>query len=131
MEEVIENEYITLWYHKDAKIVHHRVHKSIPSDVFRAILDKGVEIIKEKKAKKWLSDDKNSIELKSEDLEWGSQDWFPRASSAGMKFWAIVMPDRVEGKKTMKVAIDDAGKRGLKIEIFDDFDEAFKWLKAK
>ena len=46
---ISDTEYATLWYHSDAKIVHHQFHKFIHGDEFRQVLEKGLEIFKAKR----------------------------------------------------------------------------------
>ncbi|MCL4249166.1 MAG: STAS/SEC14 domain-containing protein [Anaerolineae bacterium] len=129
-ETIIENEYTTLWYHPDSRIVHHKWHKFIHGERFREVLEKGLEIFQERGANKWLSDDRNNSTLPAADSEWGIKDWNPRVMAAGWKYWAIVMPDKVVGKMNMQRFIDLYAEQGLNIDIFDDADEALKWLES-
>jgi hypothetical protein len=62
--------------------------------------------------------------------EWGITNWFPRVFNSGWKYWAIVMPDKVVGQMNMKRFIDNYAQQGLAIQIFDDPDEALKWLES-
>jgi hypothetical protein len=41
---MLDNEYVTVWYHPETKIVHHKFHKFIYGDNFRAALNKGLEV---------------------------------------------------------------------------------------
>ncbi len=129
-QTISDTEYATLWYYPDKKIVHHQFHKFIHGNEFRQVLDKGVEIFKDNGAQKWLSDDRKNSTLSTADTEWAQQDWFPRVFAAGWKYWAIVMPDKVVGKMNMKHFIEAYSAQGLTIDIFDDADEALKWLES-
>ena len=55
---VLDNEYATLWFHEDSKIVHHKFKKYIHGEMLRQLLTKGYETLKQKNAKRWLSDDR-------------------------------------------------------------------------
>ena len=125
-----DTEYATLWYDAEHKIVHHQFHKFIYGEEFRQVLEDGLEIFKKNSAHKWLSDDRKNSTLTTEDTEWAQKDWFPRVFDAGWKFWAIVMPDKVVGKLNMKRFIDTYSQQGLAIDIFDNPDEALKWLES-
>jgi hypothetical protein len=127
---ITDTEYATLWYYPDEKIVHHQFHKFIHSKEFRQVLERGLEIFKQNGAQKWLSDDRMNSALTTADTEWGQQDWFPRVFQAGWKYWAIVMPDKVVGKMNMQRFIDAYSTQGLTIDIFDNPDEALKWLES-
>lgn len=127
---IIDNDYATLWYHTDNKIVHHQFHKFIHGERFRGVLEKGLEIFKEHNATKWLSDDRKNSAIPKEDAEWAMVDWNPQVISAGWKYWAIVLPDKILGKTNMSQFIKQQSEQGVTVEIFDDADEALVWLKS-
>jgi hypothetical protein len=128
---VIDNEYATLVYHSDAKIVHHTFHKPISGEKFREVLNTGLELFKQHRAGKWLSDDRGNSVLSEEDGTWGMTNWFPRVFEAGWKFWALVVPDDIQARLNLKQFIDTYFERGLRIMIFTDPDEAMKWLERQ
>ena len=130
-ETIIENEYASLWYYPEQKIVHHKFHKFIFGEKFQEIMMKGADIFEEKGCVKWLSDDRNNSALPQEDLAWGEANWKPRVLNAGWKYWALVMPDKSAGKLAMRPLVEQYLKEGVTVEIFDDSDEAFKWLESK
>ncbi len=130
-EIIIDNEYASLWFYPEHKIVHHKFHQFIHGDKFRELLMKGADLFEQKGCKKWLSDDRNNSALRAEDIEWGNQNWAPRVLNAGWEFWALMMPDKVLGKMNMRPLIDQYLEQGVKVEIFDDVDEALKWLSGK
>lgn len=47
VETILENDYATLWYHPESKIVHHKFHKFIYGEKFRSVLNRGLEILEE------------------------------------------------------------------------------------
>lgn len=128
---VLDNEYATLWYHDDTKVVHHKVKKFIHGDGLRTLLMKGYDTLKAKSAKKWLSDDALNGPLLKEDEAWAKADWFPKVVKAGWKFWAIVLPAQVIGQMNMKRFIDDYAKAGITANVFSDPDKALAWLIAQ
>ncbi len=129
-ETILDTDYATLWYHPETKIVHHVWKKFIYGQEFRDVLEKGLEIFQQHGVQKWLSDDRKNSALPTEDLEWGMGNWFPRVFGCGWKYWAIVMPDKVVGKMNMQRIMDTYAQQGLVIDIFDDSDEALKWLES-
>ena len=82
-ETIIDNEYITMWYHRDSQIVHHRFHKYLYGDGLKEALEIGVAQLKKNGACKWLSDDRTYMALPKEDQEWGRTHWGPKAVEAG------------------------------------------------
>src|SRR5664279_1202058 len=94
---ILENEFVSMWYYPDKRILHHQFHKHIWGDMFRETLDKGLEVFARDGGNKWLSDDRENCALSAADTEWAINNWFPRVLKAGWKFWAIVLPKHVIG----------------------------------
>jgi hypothetical protein len=128
---LIDTDYVTLWYDPEKKIVHHKFHKYIYGKEFRGVLEKGLEVFKEKKAQKWLSDDRNNSALPTEDTNWAQTNWAPRVIAAGWKFWAIVLPQKVIGQINMQHFIDNYSEQGVTVKIFSEPDEARSWLESQ
>jgi len=57
-EVVLDNEFITIWYHHDKKIVHHQFHKFTCGKDLQDGLSEGATILEKNGARKWLSDDR-------------------------------------------------------------------------
>ena len=91
-EMILDNEYLSLVYYPETKIVHHTFHQVVQGPVFREALNTGLEVFKEYNAHKWLSDDRKNDALPEADTEWAKTDWFPRVLEAGWQHWALVMP---------------------------------------
>jgi SpoIIAA-like len=127
---LIENEYATLWYHADGRIVHHKVHKPIQGPPFREMLTRGAELFEKNGAQKWLSDDRGNAALHPDDSKWASEIWSARVVAAGWRAWAIVMPEQVLGKLNMKRFISMYADQGVEVQIFTDPDAALRWLRS-
>jgi hypothetical protein len=125
---LIENEYATLEYHPDAKIIHHTFHKPIGKDKFREVLNTGADSLKKYGATKWLSDDRKNMALSPEDTEWSKTEWFPRALANGWKSWALVVPQDFLARMNMKEFVDQYYEKGLRIMVFNNPEDAMKWL---
>jgi hypothetical protein len=130
-EVILDNQFVTVWYHNDTKIVHQKFHKFIHGEEFRAGLNQGLEAFKKYGASKWLSDDRENPVLKKEDMEWSASTWRPAVIKAGLKYWAIVMPEMVEGQMIMKKIVTEYANTGVTVEVFTDSDNALKWLESQ
>ena len=126
---VIDNDFFTMWYYPEDKIVHHKVHKFIWGQALQDMLSKGAEIFEKNSAKKWLSDDRTNGAISPEDQEWAQKAWFPRVKNAGWKYWALVMPEKVIGQLNMKHFVQTYADQGVTVQVFADPDLALKWLK--
>jgi hypothetical protein len=125
---IIQNEYATLRYYPDTKIVHHTFYKPISGQEFRNVLNTGAKTLEKNQASKWLSDDRGNLALPADDTEWSKTDWFPRAVKAGWKYWALVVPEDIMARMNLKEFVDSYLEQGLQIAVFTEPEEAMKWL---
>lgn len=127
---IVDNDYITLRYHEDKKIIYHTVHKPIPDDILREAVNAGTETMQEYGACKWLSDDRLNGPLSDEQVAWASEDWIPRTMAAGWKYWANVVPKEVIAAAALAPVMNELYEHGLRMMAFADLDEAFAWLES-
>jgi len=125
---LVDNEYITLEYWADKKIIRHTIHQPIDAEHLKAAMNAGTEALARYGACKWLSDDRKNGPL-SPDLEaWGTNDWIPRTIAAGWKYWANITPKQLIAARTMNPVIAYLFEAGLHLRLFDDVQEAIRWL---
>jgi hypothetical protein len=129
-EVVLDNEWITIWYHPEVKIVHHQVHKAMRGQAFRTAISKGTETLLKYGATKWLSDDRHHYVLPQEDQEWSTTVWFPATQQAGWKFWAIVKPERAVADLYLRRLAAGWSALGVVTELFTKPEPGFLWLKG-
>ncbi len=125
----LDNQFATVWYHPEDKIVHHHFKKYIYGQAFRDVLTKGAEIFEEYGATRWLSDDRNNSALHPDDSGWGVEVWTPRVLQAGWQYWAVVMPEKIVGQMSMQRLIKMYLDMGVTVQVFSDPDKALAWLK--
>ena len=113
VEIILDNEYATLSYYPEDGIVHHQFHKFIHGAQFRAVLDTGAEIFKERGATKWLSDDRLNSALPKEDGVWALTEWNPRVRAAGWKYWAVIFPDKKVGQTNLNYFVRESNALGV------------------
>lgn len=130
-EVIQDNGYMTVWYYPEMKIVHHEMHKFTYGQALRDGLSAGAAMLEEKGAQKWLSDDRKNTTLGKDDLNWTATFWRPRVKKAGLKYWAIVLPEKIFGQMVMKRIVEEYANTGITVQIFTDPAEAMKWLEAQ
>jgi hypothetical protein len=129
---IFENEKITVWAYPQQGIIHHQIHQYVSGTPFRQALEKGVEAMITYGSCGWLSDDRSNGALHPSDLEWAELSWFPKAVSAGWRFWALLPPRQVIGQMNIRRHIQLYKARGITVEIFpEDLDAALKWLESR
>ncbi len=125
---ILSNEYATLVYHEDKKVVHHSFLKPVGGQEFQNILKSGVEYLEKSSATKWLSDDRLNSELSTEDTKWATKEWFQMAQNAGWKSWALVVPHDIFARLNLIEHVNHYSKRGIRVMVFTNPDEAIAWL---
>jgi len=128
---VLQNEYVTLWWHAPQAIVHHQMHKVPTSAAFRDMLTKGAELLEKQRATKWLSDDTQNTLVRPDDAEWADKEWAPRVIRSGFAHWGIVLPLAAIGKLNMQRFAMEYRKRGVSVHVVDNPETAFTWLKQQ
>ena len=127
---VLSSDYATLWQYPQHKIVRHKFHKFIHGQEFRNVLEKSLELFQKYGANKRLSDDRKNSALPTEDMLWSREVLLPQAFAAGWRYWAIIMPDKVAGQMNMNRILKHMIDKGMVVQVFDDPDEAMRWLEA-
>ncbi|MCC7452084.1 MAG: hypothetical protein IT324_32060 [Anaerolineae bacterium] len=125
---IVDNEYITVQYLPDKRIIYHTVHKPIPDQPLKDALNAGTEALRQYKACKWLSDDRKNGPLSQEMLDWGFNDWDPRTVKAGWKYWANVVPEELAAAGTLAPVMEAVYEMGLRLMVFTSVEEAMQWL---
>lgn len=125
---LIDNQYVTLWFHEDTGIVHHVYRRGIGGDYLKQALMRGADYLVERKAFKWLSDNRDIDGVTDEEAQWIDTVWLPRAMAAGWRYWALVVPESVMGRMNMIQFIESFASRGVMVRVFTDPDKAMEWL---
>jgi hypothetical protein len=130
-ETVVKNEFATILYYPEKGIVHHEWHKACFGKGFQEIMLAATNHLKKNKGTKWLSDDRNFTVLSPEDTKWGQEVWFPETKKAGWKYWAILLPVKQVGQMNIKRLIAEYKAAGVTAQIFENPEEAMKWLESQ
>ena len=125
---ILSNEFATLVYHEDKKVVHHTFLKPIGGQEFRDVLLAGVDYLRKYGATKWLSDDRENSALSPEDGRWATKEWSKLVQDAGWKTWALVVPYDIMGRLNLIEFVNLYSNRGVKVMVFTKPEEAMEWL---
>jgi hypothetical protein len=128
---ILDDEYMSLWYHPETGIVHHRIHKYLVQGGFRKLLTASAEVLEANRATKYLSDDRTNVVVDPEDVKWADDNWYPRAIKAGLRHWALVLPSTMVGSLQARTILESRRKQGLDVEGFDSIETAMAWLQTK
>ena len=85
-------------------------------------------MIEQDRVTKWLTNNKSGSAIPQEDIDWGINEWFPRAIKAGLQYWAVILPEKAVGKLSGKKMVDALVERGITVKTFRTEEDAVKWL---
>ena len=130
-EMVMTGDAMSMWFYPSQGIVHHEFHTYMFGEPLRTGLMQGADLLRDRGASKWLSDDRKNSALHPDDVEWAKTVWFPTALQNGWKHWAVVWPQKVVGQMNMKDFMDTYRALGINAEAFADPTEAMLWLRRQ
>lgn len=131
MQTVISSDSATLKVYPKKGIVYHKFHKFIYGENLRKFMGEAADVFIHYNCTKWLSDDRGNSAFRQEDIEWLQANWEPKVIENYWKYWALILPDKVVGKKNMESVINRYKSMGITLEIFDDPTEAMSWLEQQ
>ena len=127
--DVVKNEFVTLQYLPEQKMLYHIVHKPVDEEIFKSALNAGVEMLSKNEIGKWLSDDRKNGPFSQAFSAWAINDWIPHAIEAGWRYWANVVPEDLEAAGTLMPFIEVLQEKGLRMGIFTHTEKAVEWLE--
>ncbi|MBN1562945.1 MAG: hypothetical protein JXA10_03855 [Anaerolineae bacterium] len=132
MSEILlfDNEFVSVRYLEDKKMIYHTIHKPLPTSILKEALNIGTEALKQYGIHKWLSDDSCMGPISPEFMEYSHDVWQPRTIAAGWKYWAIVVPQELAAAGSLTPAIEKLYELGLRMMVFTDLNDAFRWLES-
>ena len=131
---LVMNDYITLEYRPEEKMLYHTIHQPIGIEQIQLLkdaLNAGTNALKQYGITKWLSDDRLNGPLTPEFLNWSLKEWCPRTIGVGWKYWANVVPRELTAAGTLMPVINNLHKLGLTMQVFTKLEEGVKWLSEK
>jgi hypothetical protein len=127
---VVDDENIIMWYYPESKILQHKIHKFFSGKTFRDIFSRAADLFERNAALKYLSNDRSVAAWRKEDMEWSDINFLPRMKNAGWKYWAIITPESIVGKMTLKDIANKFSAGGVETKLFPNAEEAKKWLES-
>src|ERR1700694_249543 len=123
----LDEPWLTIWWDSSCKCVHGQWKPFATSDELRAGLMKGLEAIKHKRAKAYVSDTR-AIKLSvRKDQKWLQDTWIPLATAAGLKRIALVTGAPGLGKTTVMEVVKEVDDESF-LRNSDTRAEAFTWV---
>lgn len=132
MENVFSSDLISIEYDAEINVVVMNWKPTyVKTDLYREALNKGLALVQEKGADKWLANLKQMKLISREDENWANDIWFPKALKSSIKWMATVVSDDVFNKIAVQKIMSKDQLTGLNIAKFNSKEDAIEWLKSQ
>lgn len=95
---------------------------------FAALLEAGVRALIDHKGSRWLADCRRERVLSTASSARADAEWLPRAAGAGLKRFAVVLPESGLAAMNLKAREETLGTL-LDVAYLATVEEALKWLR--
>jgi hypothetical protein len=97
---------------------------------FAALLEAGVQALKDHRGSRWLADCRRQKVLSPADQDRADREWLPRALATGLKRFAVVLPESVLAGMNIKDRLKGVPNARLAVGYFATVEQAREWLAS-
>jgi hypothetical protein len=95
---------------------------------FAAMLEAGVQALKDHRGSRWLADCRRQKVLSPADQDRADREWLPRALAGGLKQFAVVLPESGLAGMNIKDRLKGVPGTTLEVAYFATVEQAREWL---
>jgi hypothetical protein len=95
---------------------------------FAAMLEAGVQALKDHRGSRWLADCRRQKVLSPADQDRADREWLPRALAEGLKQFAVVLPESGLARMNIKDRLKEVPGTRLEVAYFATVEQARDWL---
>lgn len=125
---LFEKSYLVLEYDKENKLLIQNWIGFATSAQFREGIEKSVEIFRQNKPLRLLSNTKNSAVVKKEDTEWAASYGIGNMLQNGLKGVAFIVPTNIFTQVSVTNFKSQTKDAPFTLQYFDDVNKAVDWL---
>ena len=133
-EVVVELPHLRIFWDEELRAVHLVWLEPTGGAPLREGLNRGLEVLREQGAQRWLADLKWLGVMTKSDEVWVNEDWFSRAIESGMRWLAVVNPESSLSTVSVREIMESAKtKERVKSDLvqahsFETLVDARAWL---
>ena len=124
--EIYKSNDATITYNNDHQCIHQTVKNFLHSDELKRFQTKLIDFCKTNHPKKVITDSSKLKVVKTNDLNWMSNEVLPALSRSGVQYFAIIMPDNPFGEMAVKMFVETSSD--ITMKIFNDLPSAQQWI---
>ncbi|MBL9102516.1 MAG: STAS/SEC14 domain-containing protein [Myxococcales bacterium] len=123
--------FLTITWEPEDRIIRAEWKDEVGGEPMRRGLDAGLELIRQKQARRWLVDSRRLGAIDPADVKWVNDVWMPQAAAAGVSAMAFVLAQKIAMKLTMRAFIARIDEREVANAYFEDLAAARAWLRTQ
>ena len=100
------------------------------ADDFRRLLAEELAALRARSAKNLLADLRRQPPLEPELQDYADSQWLPRAVAAGLRRFAVVVPDHRDAAVNVEDRLGRIDRQRLEVGFFHGVDAAREWLNS-
>lgn len=128
----LDTPYLTIRWDEEIKFVHLTWRGFVEGDDFKHGLNKALELVALKGAKRWFADLREERVIKLEDQQWFTNEWYPRAEASTLKYMAVLEPQNALGRISIDRMRTRMNLQGpIEIVHFVTEEEVLQWLSTR
>jgi hypothetical protein len=97
---------------------------------FETIMLGGIDLMAQHKGSKLLMDARSGSAIKQEDQDWIKDVFVDHAYGAGLRYFAMVLPEKTVAKMSLSRTAASIGGYPYELVDFAGMDEAVRWLSG-
>lgn len=126
-----DKKYCKIRYIDDIRCVHLDWIGFAKSTEFREACDYSLQLLKEKGANAMIADNSKGKGISTDDEEWMTKDWFPRAIAAGFRISAVIVGADMFRTMAVKSIVNELDQDTFSVQYFDEFFKAKSWIRQQ
>lgn len=132
-EIVYQDESGVVYWDVGSQCIEIEVKQYIPGAALKVTLERVLQLIKSKKARKFLADTSRMDKLAGEDMMWVETDWLPRSVEAGVVVFATVPPKSLSAHLAFDKMSENTAPASASYvrRVFKDANEAREWVRQQ
>ncbi len=126
---VFENKAVTIYWNQQDKYLQVEWKGYASSSDYLAILQKQIDLTREKKAAKIIYDLRRMGVVSAQDQKYTNEVYFPQMAASGSKYAGIIIPENVFGQASVQNILGKKNEALFTARLFSGASEAISWLK--
>ncbi len=126
---VFDSKAVTIYWNQSDKYLHVEWKGYAASNEYLTVLEKQLDLTREKKAAKIIYDLRKMGVVSAKDQKYTNEVYFPQMAANGSKYAGIIIPDNIFGQVSVQNILGQKNESLFTAKLFNSTSEAVAWIK--